>query len=218
MGTFFKRGVNMTVPLKYRNFYMPVKYFLTSYRALSDGKTGIRHLEEHLQSARFQLSEWRVIWIGTCTLLRSSIDLFKEDKKSCRNQKIREEILSEWKSIKEKKEDHPIFWEFLRKERNNILHEYEWAAYEMWMDQDGTTRPARMSLLSVKPKDANAVLVMRDGPYKDHNSLDLLKESAEWVEARIYGTIRRAGFDPDEDRNLVTFQKRPPVEKGLLSR
>ncbi len=73
-----------------------------------------------------------------------------------------------------------------------------------------------MSLLSMKPKDVNRVLVMRGGPYKDRNSLDLLKESAEWVEERIYGAIRRAGFDPDEKRNLATFQKHPPVEKGLL--
>jgi hypothetical protein len=213
-----KHGVNMTVPLKYGNIHVPVKYFLTSYRALSDGKTGVRHLEEYIQSSTFLLSEWKVIWIGACTLLRTSIDLFQVDTKSCINQKIREEIRSEWESIKEKKEDHPIFWEFLRKERNNILHEYEWAAYEVWMDQDGTTRPARMSLLDIKPKDTSSVLIMRGGPYKDRDSLDLLKESAEWVEARIYGAIRRAGFDPDENRNLVSFQKRPPMEKTVLTK
>ncbi len=208
----------MTVPLEYRNIYIPVRYFLTSYRALSDGKTGIRHLEEHLQSSTFLLSEWKVIWIGACTLLRTSIDLFQVDARSCISQQIREEIHAEWNSIKQKKEHHRIFWEFLRKERNNIIHEYEWAAYEVWMDQDGTTRPARMSLLDIKPKDVSSVLVMRGGPYKGRNSLDLLKESAEWVEARIFGTIRRTGFDPDENRNLVNFQKRPPVENGLLSR
>ncbi len=208
----------MVAPLKYGNTYIPVKYFLTSYRALSDGKDGVRLLEEHLRSATILLSEWKVSWIGACALLRTSIALFQVDAKSCINQKIREEISTEWNSIGQKKEHHPIFWEFLRKERDNILHEYEWAAYEMWMDQDGATRPARMSLLNMKPKDASSVLVMRGGSYKDRNSLDLLKESAEWVEARIYGTIRRAGFDPDEERNLVTFQKRPPVEKGLLSR
>ena len=71
-----------------------------------------------------------------------------------------------------------------------------------------------MSLLDIKPKDANSVLIMRGGSYKNRNSLDLLKESAEWVEARIYGAIRRAGFDPDENRNLVNFQKRPPELPG----
>lgn len=206
----------MTVPSKYANTHIPVKYFLTAYRALSDGKAGVRHLEDHLHSSKFLLSDWKVIWIGACTLLRTSIDLFQIDAKSCINWRIREEIRSEWASIKKEKDKHPIFWEFLRKERNNIIHEYEWAAYEVWMEQDGTVRPARMSLLDIKPQDARSVLIMRGGYYKNRNSLDLLKESAEWVESRIFEVIRRAGFDPDEERNLVNFQERPTAEKTLL--
>lgn len=206
----------MTIPRKYANTYLPVKYFLTSYRALSDGKTGVRHLEEQLKSSKFYLSEWKVLWIGACTLLRTSIDLFKVDAKSCINKKIREEIRSEWESIKSNKEDHSIFWNFLRKERDNIIHEYEWAAYEGWMDQDGATRPARMSLLDLKPQDAQSILIMRGGRYKGRDSLELLNESAGWVETRIYNAIIRAGFSPDENRNLVTFQERPPAGRGLL--
>lgn len=206
----------MAIPLKYHSRFIPVKYFLISYRALSDGETGIRHLEEYLQSGRFQLSDWKVIWIGTCTLLRSSIGLFKVDKKSCIDQKIRDEISAEWELIKQYQEQHPIYWKFLLEERNNIIHEYEWAAYQIWMNQYGAELPAS-SLLGVQPEDADAVLIMRNGPYKDRNSLDLLKESAKWVEERIFGAIRRAGFDPDEHRNLVDFQKPPPPEKGLLS-
>ena len=148
-------------------------------------------------------------------MLRTSIDLFQVDAKSCINLKIREEISSEWKSIKEDKENHQIFWNFLRKERNNIIHEYEWAAYEVWMNQDGTIRPTRISILSVKPEDTRAVLAMRNGPYKNRDSLDLLKESAEWAEARIYAAIRRAGFDPDEERNLRNFER--PSEASLAS-
>ena len=197
--------------------YMPVKYFLTSYRALSDGQRGIRLLDEHLKSARFPLSDWEVIWIGTCTLLRSSIDLFKVDRDSCQNQKIREEISAEWESIRQNKEQHQIFWEFLKKERDDMIHKYNWAVHKVWMNQDGTTRPPP-TLLEIEPKDASTVLLMHSGPYKDHNSLDLLRASAEWVEARIFDAIRRAGFDPDEDRNLLNFQKRPPVEKSLLNR
>jgi len=207
----------MTVPPKYADIYVPVKYFLTAHRALSDGKTGIRQLEEHLGSTNILLSEWKVIWIGACALLRTSISLFTVDAKSCINRRIREEIRMEWASIKERRDEHPIYWEFLRKERNNIIHEYNWAAYEVWMEQDGTIRPARISLLSLRPQDVSSVLIMRDGRYKNCNSLDLLKESAEWVESRIFEAIRRAGFEPDEERNLVNFQKRPTVEKTLLT-
>ena len=69
----------MTVPLQYSNHHMPVKYFLASYRALSDGRSGIRHLEDQLQTATSLLSEWKVVWIGTCTILRTAIDLFRID-------------------------------------------------------------------------------------------------------------------------------------------
>jgi hypothetical protein len=195
--------------------YMPVKYFLTSYWALSDGKRGIRHLDELLQPAKLLLSDWKVTWIGTCTLLRSAVDLFQIDAESRINDKIRVEIRAEWESIKQNDKQHPIFWQFLKKERDRMIHYYQWAAQEVWMKEDGTKRPAP-TLLEIEPKDAKPILIMKDGPYKDHNSLDLLKESAEWVEARIFGAIHRAGFDPDEDRNLLDFQKRPPAEKSLL--
>lgn len=204
------------VPEKFQNAYIPVKFFLVSFRALCDGNSGIRHLEEYLQSRLIVVSDWKVIWIGACTLLRTAIDLFNVDAKSCIAKSLREEVRSEWKSIESNKDDHPIFWEFLRKERNNILHEYEWPAYEVWMDQDGMTQPRTFSLLSIKPEDSNTVLVMKDGPYKGRNSLELLKESAEWVEARIFAAIGRAGFDPDEPRNLFSFGK-PSTEPKIKS-
>ncbi len=205
------------VPDKYYNTYVPVKYFLTSYRALSDGKAGILALEDLLVSPKLFLSEWKVLWIGTCTLLRTSIDLFRVDAKSCINQRIREQIQIEWNSVKTEYEDHPIFWDFLRKERDNIIHEYEWKAYEVWLGQDGEARPARISLLELKPTDVRSVLVMRSGRYKDRDSLELLKESANWVETRICSAIQRAGFQPDEHRNLINFQERPSGGKTLLN-
>jgi hypothetical protein len=195
----------MSVPLKYVHTSVPVKFFLTSYRALSDGQSGIRHLEEYLRSSSFLLSDWKVIWIGACTLLRTSIELFQVDAKSCINQRIGEQLNAEWQSIKKNKVEHPIFWEFLRKERNNIIHEYEWSAYSVWMDKEGVELPDRIALLNLKPKDAEAVLVMRGGIYEGRDSLELLKESAEWVEARIFGAIRNAGFDPEENKNVVNF-------------
>jgi len=204
----------MTLPDQYANIELPIKFMLNSYRALCDGKRGIDHLEEYLNSSEFLLSDWKVIWIGSCTILRTAIALFPVDAKSCINEKIGEEILAEWESIRTNKSDHEIFWEFPRKERDNILHEYEWAAYEVWMGQDGDTQAPPSSLFSVKPEDTKSVLIMRGGPYKGQNSLDLLRESAEWVEARIYAAIGRAGFDPDESRNPTTFRVPPPVMPG----
>ncbi|MEI5679800.1 MULTISPECIES: hypothetical protein [unclassified Mesorhizobium] len=206
----------MTVPTKYANSYVPVKYFLSSYRALSDARSGIRHLEERLEAATFLLSEWKVIWIGTCAVLRTAIELFRVDAKSCLAPPIREEIAVEWKAIKDQKEEHAIFWDFLRQERDNVMHEYQWRAYETWMKPDGTFRSARLSLLMVDDDGARPVLLMKGGTFEGRNSLELLKEGADWVEARIFGAIRRAGLEPDEVRGVVHFQPRPKLKPGSL--
>jgi hypothetical protein len=207
----------MTMPIKYLNSYRPAKYFRASYRALSDGRIGIQYLEDQLEKASFLLSEWKVIWIGTCALLRSSIDLFRVDMKSCIAAEIRREIAIEWKSIKDYAEEHAIFWEFLRKERDNVVHEYNWRAYEAWIKPDGTFRAPQQSLLKIDDDGARPALLMRGGHFSGRNSLDLLKEGADWVEHRIFDTIRRAGFDPDEQLGLVNFQPRPILRASLLT-
>lgn len=209
----------MTLPSQYPNHYVPVKYFLASYRALSDGRTGVRLLEEKLEkSTRSLLSEWKVLWIGTCTILRTSIDLFRIDGESCLALRIREEIKAEWHAIRAEKEKHAIFWEFLRKERDSVIHQYEWRAYETWIKPDGTFRGPKLSLLIMEDDDgAKPAILMNDGFFKGRDSLELLREGADWVEARIFSAVRRAGFDPDEARNLASFLPLPTIKGGLFS-
>ncbi len=199
----------MTAPLAYRNMSVPVKFFLNSHRALTDGRSGIRCLEQHLASESFLLSDWKVIWIGVCAVLRVAVTLFQVDAKSCISRAIRDEIANEWNSIALNKADHLIFWEFLWKERNNILHQYEWAAFEAWMHEDGTIDVSPKGLMSIKPDETMNVLLMRGGHYHGRDSLELLQESADWVEERIFSAIRRAGFDPNESRTLGAFTPAP---------
>lgn len=207
----------MTLPNEYRNLCLPVKWFLHSYRALNDAKSGIDHLGGMLQKSTFLFSEWKVVWIGTCALLRTSIHMFQNDMKSCINEKIREQIHAEWNLISKNRNDHQIFWEFLKRERDYVLKQYEWAAYEAWMKDDGTIDQTRRSLLSMLTEDARPVLIMRGGLYDGRNSLDLLKEGADWVEQRIYNAITRAGFKPDESRNAFTFELQDPNDSRSLA-
>jgi len=196
----------MTLPNNIPPYYIEVKYFLNSFRALSDARSGIRHLEEYVKERSFLLSEWKVIWIGTCTILRTCIDLFQVDARSCINAAIRKSISEEWHTIKRDKDRHPIFWEFLRKERDMVIHEYNWAAYEAWLTEDGAIVQPSLPLLATRPEDARTILAMRNGIYQGRNSLELLQEGADWVEARILGAIRSAGFDPDERREIRSFR------------
>ena len=206
----------MTLSHQYQNRFVAVKYFLNCYRALSDGRVGIRLLEEKVRTDSFLFSDWKILWLGTCAVLRTSINLFQVDAKSCINSDIRESIKSEWASIKLNQDKHAIFWKFLRKERDHIIHEYKWTAYETWLLEDGTSETPVFSLLAVKPETAKSVLVMRHGFFEGRNSIELLSEGADWVEQRIFSAIERAGFDPEEQRRLGDFQKRIPLGKSLL--
>ncbi|MCA3513134.1 MAG: hypothetical protein IOB85_02075 [Methylobacterium sp.] len=199
--------------------YVEIKYFLNSFRALSDAKLGVWHLQDSLKTNSY-LWNWKTNWIGTCAIIRTSISLIQNDVKSCINSQIRSALADEWNFISSKKniEKNEIYWNFILKERDNIMHHYKWNAYEAWIDDDGNIEQSQNGLLHIKPKEKSSILVMRNGHYAGRNSIELLSESMHWVEDRLLGAIRRAGFDPDEKRNVRTFEKMPKVEtRGLLS-
>ncbi|MEM1133141.1 MAG: hypothetical protein AAGH53_09400 [Pseudomonadota bacterium] len=211
----------MTISSRYANNFVPIKYMLSSYRALSDGRAGTMHLESILEDNKLVLSRWKVVWSGTCATLRTAVELFRVDSRSCLNEAIRHELCSEWDQIKKNDQDHKIYWHFLRAERNNIMHEYKWTAYEVWMKPDGTVQsPPSILALALGHDNATISLPMRSGPFEGQDSLELLKEAADWVEARIFAAITRAGYDPDEKRGVFDFREMPstPIsEAGILA-
>jgi hypothetical protein len=54
---------------------------------------------------------------------------------------------------------------------------------------------------------------MKHGFYQGWNSLELLKEEADWVRQRIFSANERAGFGPNEQRRLGDLQLRIPLGK-----
>lgn len=208
----------MTLPDDFLDHSLPVKYFLNSYRALSDGRSGVKHLDAIVAEDKFFLSEWKVAWIGTCAILRTAIELFKVDAKSCINMRLRDAVKQEWAAINSQKTEHPLFWQFLREERNNIMHQYEWRAYAAWLNSEGKIVP-RLSLISMSSSDRIPVIVMSSGFYEGRNSVEVMHEAADWVEDRIFSAIRGAGYDPDEERKVRDFtaRERTLAGPGLLT-
>jgi hypothetical protein len=206
----------MTVPTKYSQRYLPTKYFLVSYRALSDGQRAIKLLEDHLSSESFFLSDWKIHWFAATTLLRSAIDLFREDSRSCLPEAFKQGFRDEFSSIKADGGSHSIFWQFLRKERDAIIHSYQWQAYEAWIAQDGAEIEVRHSILVGRPENVQSVLPMKSGQFRGRNSVELLHEAAAWVESRIVSALARGGYTPDEERNVVSFLPRPKGPSTLL--
>ncbi|MWD28058.1 hypothetical protein E0K89_011275 [Aquicoccus sp. SCR17] len=208
----------MTLPTKYQHNFLPIKYHLASFRAYRDGVSGIAQLRDLLDESDGRLFEWKLTLLGTFTALRSSIDLFRKDKRSCLPDKIRVELEEEWKAIRKGGSEHAIFWDFLRKERDLIIHEYEWSAYEAWLSPDGLRHDLPSALLADMPEGAKPVLLLRSGPFKGRECLELLDESASWCESRIFSAIERAGYDPSELRSVVDFKKPSEFKgKSLLS-
>ncbi|MXO71575.1 hypothetical protein [Alteraurantiacibacter buctensis] len=207
----------MTVPKQFSANYIPIKYFLSSFRALSDGRGGIRHLKHLLTQPNFLLSEWKIVWIGTCTTLRSAIDLFRVDSRSCLDSRIRDEINVEWKLIKADPSKHQIYWEFLKKERDNIIHEYKWSAYEAWLSPDGEVQAPPSILGGLLGRgDGSPIILMRNGFYKGQDSCNLLEQAADWVQDRIFAAIGRAGYDPDEKRGASNFERMPETNLKII--
>lgn len=65
---------------------------------------------------------WRVLWAGAVTLLRTvGHALHKVDGADNRVRRAADAAWSRWKRDRSK---HAVFWEFIEKERNNVLKEY----------------------------------------------------------------------------------------------
>jgi hypothetical protein len=199
----------MPVPAKYRSVFIPVKHFLSSHSAFDDGRRAIKLLQEQVEQDCLYLSDWKIHWVAACTLLRTAIDLFQKDARICVSQSLGAAMRAEWKSIKDDREAHKIYWDFLREERNNIIHEYSWAAYEYFLDRGGDIVDSRALSLLMPRDDLTRVLRIRRGVYKGADALALIGDASAWVEQRLLSGIERAGLDPNEQRNLVTFRPRP---------
>lgn len=79
------------------------------------------------------------------------------------------------------------------------------------MTRTGEPSARSPTFLTMDLEDLEPILEIGEGPYAGRNSLELLNEGADWAEARLRSAIERAGFSPDEERNIVTFAPKPPT-------
>lgn len=206
----------MPLPLRYSEYYFPVKYFPASYKCFQDGARAVSMLEEELGASKLLLSDWKIHWVAACSLLRTSIALFAYDARICVSKELAAGFSSRWKEIKANAHQHAIYWDFLHAERNNILHEYKWSAYSLHLDLDGKIANPPPSLLLLLSDKYVSTLRIRSGRYSGRQAIDVIKEARDWVEEQILETIRSVGLDPEEERNARTFQRRPPQPPGIL--
>lgn len=71
--------------------------------------------------------EWRIFWIAGLCMLRTVGQVL--DKVDARTSPLLAEVISEkWKTLKSDRDANWIFWQFIDKERDNILKEFQLGA------------------------------------------------------------------------------------------
>ena len=147
-----------------------------SREVLKDCKGALKDFKDGVQG-----NEWRRRWITSIVLLRTvGHVLSKVD--ALHNPLLSNIIDTEWKKLQDNKPEPRIFWEFIDKERNNILKEYQINA-----GQGITIRPGTLYLnLSTGKQTCEKSLStlyhyrINSGYYKGKNQKDVLNEAIIW--------------------------------------
>ncbi|HEV2263754.1 MAG TPA: hypothetical protein VGR79_04395 [Stellaceae bacterium] len=155
------------------------------------------------------LSAWKVKWAGICSLLKASIHLMRaKDAKSCMPETLRRELIGVWNRLGSERSKYKIFWEFIDKERNNILKEYDFSAYAAVLAADGSVNDATPTLLRILSEGEKEALVIRGGAYDGRLALDVASEAVQWIEETLLSAIKAAGYDPEQ--NVMSEDFVPP--------
>jgi hypothetical protein len=119
-------------------------------------------------------------------------------------------LKKEWESIKQNREEHKIYWEFINKERNSILKEYKWGAYEAYLDENGQEYLSRYGSAAATLLTARSTeLRIREGYFEGVDAQTLLRSATDWVESRITAAVTASGFSLDDRVHFRTWASKP---------
>jgi hypothetical protein len=129
------------------------------------------------------VSEWVLIWAGVIALLRAVGDaLLKDAESDARVQKAQD---AWWRRLKATEPKPSIFWDFIRRDRNLLLHEAELTvdASARMFGSAGAT-PRHMPMPPPLPPTAYSYK-MNSGPFAGQDPRDLVRDAIEWWEKQL---------------------------------
>jgi hypothetical protein len=101
---------------------------------------------ELAQGQQGSFAEWRVHWTALCALLRTVGGVFfKADSEHFIDYRVREQIRRRFDELGATKPEPRIFWEFIKQERDNILHEHQFGTVKYKRRSDGSLVPMSIS-------------------------------------------------------------------------
>ncbi len=194
------------LPSQFHNLRIKIKYHLSSYRACSDCKYAIHKLRDE----QISFLTWKIEWAGICSILKASLHLMRyKDAKSCMPEVLRKHLIAIWNELGNNKDKYPIVWQFIDKERNNILKEYDFSAYSAIISEDGTLRTSP-SLLNLMADADKQILIIRGGYYDGQKAIEVALEAVDFMENILLNAIRGSGYDPEQE--VVSQSFIVPVE------
>jgi hypothetical protein len=133
---------------------------------------------------------WRVHWFAAVALVRTVGDVL--DKVDGRCPRYRVPVKTAYQSWKADRETSKIFWEFIKDQRDKLVHEYESDAHPddrislliefgLVSATDGTTHNVHEAL----QLDENIYRPMLSGPWEGNDARDVLREAIDWWKTEL---------------------------------
>lgn len=145
----------------------------TARKILEDCRYAHELLELEEEERKF-----RLLWVSCSSLLRAvGHVLHKVD--GARNIEFKKAIDVWWKELNNNKNKHPIFFEFIVIERNNILKEYEIGMFSGEIDVLVSSTGESFSL------SETAFCPMSYGKFAGEDCRDIANEAIKWWEFQL---------------------------------
>ena len=122
--------------------------------------------------------KFRLLWVSCSSLLRAvGHVLQKVDAES--NTHLKRAIEEWWKNLRESKDQHPIFFNFIELERNNILKEYELGMFSGEVNIIVGTTGEAFTLTETM------FCPMSYGAFEGEDCRDIALQAIEWWQVQI---------------------------------
>ena len=154
-------------------------------KVLTDCEVALEMLENEED-----LGRWRVYWAGALALLRAvGHVLYKVDGDDPTLLHLIDAAYNRWKT---NREANAIFWEFIEKERNNILKEYRFNIHPIG-DVDVVLMTAiqhpetgdTAQIAQVVPICENIYRPITDGFREGDDARDVYREALDWWDSQL---------------------------------
>lgn len=159
-----------------------------TYRArqvLDDCELALEFLE---QSPNDQI--WRVHWFAAIALVRSVGDVLH--KVDGRSEKFRKPVSDAYENWKEDRQANKIFWDFIKSQRDKLIHEYESDVHPL----DKASILLEYSLAPIEGGEAkrhgevyelddNIYRPMLSGPWEGDDGRDVLRAAIDWWQEEL---------------------------------